>query len=322
MKAFFSVVIIFICWLPLSAQTPVVTSPQLNGNIKISSDNNSKKIDSIKKDIIKREENLSQKLIDASNTIDYLNSLVNSFGQIFTILGIFIGIITLALPIIMYQFGIKPSQRALKDLELNIDTRLSTYLKTVREKEIDTAIENIKSGSTEKKNQAITYLSLTHHEGLTDQQFFRIYNILNNNLSQTNIKSQLAFILTTNKNEYAELLFGSEELRKDPTIKYMGYLYFSKTGFTNHRKSLADVINSSENPGLELNTFVTSLSQYSYTDTIEFFNDKELIDLIEASNSFLENDLSAIMSSLNISEQIYNDSYIYQKLYHKGSPIS
>ncbi len=319
MKLLFFFLITITCWLPSTARTPIKAVSTINKNSKLTIEDISKKSDSVNKDLEKHEEVLSEKMSDASKTIDYLNSLVNSFSQIFTILGIFIGIITLASPIIIYQFGIKPSQRILKELELNFDTRLSTYLKTAREKEIDAAIENIKTGNTEKKNQAMAYLSLTHHEGLTDQQLFRIYNILKNNISQTNIKSQLAFVLTTNKNEYAESLFDSEESRKDPTIKFMGYLYFAKTGYTNYRSSLAGVINSSENPSSELNTFVSTLSQYSHTDLVDLFNDKVLTDLIKPSPSFFENDLSSILTSINISEQLYKDSYLYQKLYNKKS---
>jgi len=322
MKGSIVIIICVLSYLTIWVQ-PVDTIALAANKKAIMVDKDLKKIDSIKKIVDKKETVLTQRLDDASKTIDYLNSLINSFGQIFTILGIFIGIIALALPVVMYQFGIKPSQRALKELESNFDTRLSSYLKNARDNEIDKAINNIQNGSPEKKNQAIAYLTLSYHEGLTDQQLFRIYAILNRNLNQSNIKSQLAFILTTSKNEYAEHLFGNEESIRDPIIKQMAYLYFTKTGFTNHRENIASIINTAENPVEEFITFVINLAQYSYSEVIELFNDENLIDLLNiGSSSTIRSTFANILPNINISEQVFNGSYLYRKIQDVGTAAS
>ena len=266
-------------------------------------------------DYLLEKQILENRLDDASKTIEYLNSIVNSFGQIFTVLGIFIGVIALALPVVMYQFGIKPSQRALKELELNIDSRLEKYLKNARDKEIDNAIANIDAGSDEKKNQAISYLTLTNHEGLTDQQLFKIYSILNKNRSQTNIKSQLAFILSATKNEFAEALFTKDEMTTDPIINQMGYLYFIKTGFENHRTTISNVITSAGNSLQEFNTFIINLAQYSSEYVIALFNDQELIDSINSIlTTEMKDSLPHILDSVNISDEVFKGTYLFSKL--------
>jgi len=275
------------------------------------------KIDSISKSIESKETLLNHKIDDASQTIGYLNSIINSFGQIFTILGIFIGIIALALPIIMYQFGIKPSQRALKDLEANIDSLLGNYLKKARDKEIDNAISSIKSGTVEQKNKAISYLALTQHEGFTDNQLYKIYSILNRNRNETNIKSQLAFILSSQKSDYAEDFFNEDDIKKDPIIKQMAFLYFTKTGFKNHYSTLTTVINESENQYQDFSTFLFNLSQYSFSDVIELFNDNTFIDnLSVVSLPEMKNDFKITLESLNIPDEIFKNTYLYTKIHN------
>jgi hypothetical protein len=131
------------------------------------------KIDSLKNHIDEQKNIIN----NASNTISYLNSIINSYSVTFSILTIFIAIIALALPIMTYQFGIKPSQKALKELESNMDARLIKYLKEKRNKDIADALANISGGNNERKSQALSYLSITSHEGFTDNQIFQIFQI-------------------------------------------------------------------------------------------------------------------------------------------------
>lgn len=294
--------------------------------IKVEIENNKKQFSDSLKTLKKQIENLTLKndfqkkqleknINDASKTIEYLNSLVNTFGQIFTILGIFIAIITLVLPILTYQLGIKPSQKALKDLEMNMDQRLENYIKNSRNKEIENALKNLREGNTELKNQATSFLALTQHEGFSDNQMFQIYTILNKHRDENNVKSQLAFILSTRKNDYAKELFSSDDIYKDPVIKQMAYLYYAKIGFKDNYEGILKILGSSENQYQEFLTLAFNLMQYSSKEIVELFNDKTVVDsLSNKSLQTMNTQLRDSLTSLNLAEQSYDKTYLATKI--------
>lgn len=258
---------------------------------------------------------LKRDISDASKTIEYLNSLVNSFGQIFTILGIFIAIITLILPVLTYQFGVKPYKKALQELEKGMDQRLENYLKDARNNEIDKALRNIKEGNSELKNQAISYLTLTQHEGFSDSQLFQIYSILNKHRDENNIKSQLAFILSTRRNDYANELFNSPDVAEDQVIRQMAYLYYAKIGFEDNYDGILTILESSDSQNIEFRTLAFNLMQFSNGQVINLFNDKKIIDVLnDESLKELKKDISTLIESLNTTEEEYKESYLAEKL--------
>jgi hypothetical protein len=273
------------------------------------------KIKSSNTDFKIQKSQLENKVNDASQTIEYLNSLVNSFGQIFTILGIFIAVITLVLPILTYQFGIKPSQKALKDLESNMDQRLKNYLMNSRNIEIENAFKNLREGNAELKNQATSFLALTQHEGFSDNQMFQIYSILNKHREENNVKSQLAFILSTRRNEYAGELFNSDDVTKDPVIRQMAYLYFAKIGFKENYQGILKILEASDNQVIEFTTLAFNLMQYTSGETSELFNDKTIINcLSNESLNTLTTQMPETIKSLNLSQESYKQSYLFQKI--------
>jgi len=170
------------------------------------------------------KETLTKEIEDSSNTISYLNSVISSFSSIATFLGIFIAILALVMPFATYQFAVKPSRDALKDLEKSFDVRLEKYLWENRNNQINQAIESIKRGNAVEKSQAISYLTFTQSEGLTDNQLFQVYNILRTKLSDNSVKSQLAFILSTRKTDYAAEFFNGSHVSDDPIIRQMAKL--------------------------------------------------------------------------------------------------
>lgn len=267
------------------------------------------KIDSLKNHIDE------QKIIinNASNTISYLNSIISSYGVIFSILTIFIAIIALALPIMTYQFGIKPSQKALKELESNMDARLIKYLSEKRNKDIADALANISGGNNERKSQALSYLSITSHEGFTDNQIFQIFTILNRNLNDNNIKNQLSYILAIRKNEFADQFFNNENNLKDSIIEQMAILYFIKTGFSNNYTGLSCVLNGSADQYNTFIRFLFNLIQSSSKEVKDLINDTTLIDLLSQDTliKIKQNfPLKAVGFDFN---SVYQNSYLFIK---------
>lgn len=253
-----------------------------------------------------------ENLNDASNTIDYLNKLVGSFGVIFTILTCIIAIITIGLPILTYQLGIKPSQRALRDLETNMDNRIDSYLKNNRDKQIEQAFSNLTSESTALKSQGINFLTLTHHQGFSDTQMFKIYSLLKRNLNEISMKSQLSFLLATSKNEYADELFNDKEYLGDQTIKQMALFYFVKTGLENNIGGFKKIIQLSSDKHMEYMSILYNTATNSTGDIIKVLESQELIDELGSDALKKLKDYKQYLSFINISEVKFKETKLYK----------
>jgi len=260
------------------------------------------------------KETLTKEIEDSSNTISYLNSVISSFSSIATFLGIFIAILALVMPFATYQFAVKPSRDALKDLEKSFDVRLEKYLWENRNNQINQAIESIKRGNAVEKSQAISYLTFTQSEGLTDNQLFQVYNILRTKLSDNSVKSQLAFILSTRKTDYAAEFFNGSHVSDDPIIRQMAIIYYVKTGYKSNYEGITHIIGNAENQEMNFNTFIINLNEYNSIDINEAFNDKTIIDLLTADTlKKLYITYPTFISGLN-SGTNYNDSYLAEKI--------
>ena len=259
---------------------------------------------------LKVQESANQdKLDNASSTIDYLSNLVGSFGVIFTVLTCIIALITLGLPILTYQFGIKPSQKALRDLEINMDSRLEKYLKDNRDKQIEQAFANLKSESTELKTQGLNFLALTHHQGFTDAQMFKIFSLIKKNIGEQTTKSQLSFVLSSRKNEYADELFNDEKYLEDQAIKQMALIYFVKTGFENNIGGLKKMISISSDKSQEYFSILINIMTYTSSDLLKALNSHELIgELDKQAILKLKENYKHYLKSLNMSEDKFEET--------------
>lgn len=251
---------------------------------------------------------------EAANTISYLNSVTSTFSNIITFLGILIGIIALVVPFATYQYAVKPSKEALRDLEKYFDNRLEQYLWDNRNKQIDNAILKIKDGSPEEQNQAISYLTFTQSEGLTDAQLFQIYNIIKKNNFAINIKSQLLFILSSRKTDYASELFNSKAINEDPVIKQMAIIYFAKTGYKNNYDGIIHFLSSNENQEITFNTLIGNLNHYNTSEINDVFNDSKIIDtLTEETLKKLKVSLPLITNEFNHTSHL-EGTYLNEKI--------
>jgi hypothetical protein len=313
-----NILIIFFLVLNIQAYSQKKTSPNfetfrtefIDSIQKINTE-----LEVISLDLASKEIALTNKIENASNIIEYQNSIISSYGQIFTILAIFIAIITLVLPIITYLFGIRPSQKALKELEINMDKRLGDYIKNQRDKEIENALENIRTGNIEQKNQATSFLALSQHQGFNDNQLFKIYSILNENRDENNVKSQLAFILTSKRNNYADQLFNGNDVLEDPVIKQMAFLYYSKIGFKNNYAGIKKILNNAENQLSEFSTLSYNIMQYSVEELKAFFNDSTIINILSTNTlEKMKTEFQSTLSGLNMDDDTYKESALFKKV--------
>lgn len=264
---------------------------------------------------ISNENASSKELENASNTIAYLSSIVSTFEIVFTVLAIFIAIVTLVLPFATYQYAVKPSKEAIKEMEKGFDEKLTAYLENLRNNQIESALDKIKSNSPEDKNQAISFLTYIQNEGLTDNQMFKIYQILKTEDHNASIKGQLAFILSTRKMDYSNELFNSTAVRDDPVIQQMAVPYFAKTDYKENYIGLKYLFEDKDSQYVNFNRLVISLNQHSSTAVGEIINDEKIIDLFtDEALDEIKGYFPDLIPSLGLDGIRFEDSYLKKKI--------
>ncbi|WP_433832544.1 hypothetical protein [Flavobacterium anhuiense] len=140
-----------------------------------------------------------QRIQQANETIANQNSLISGFSTMYTVITIILALIGVSLPILTYQFGIKPSQQALEKFQENADKQIELFLVNNRNKQIEQAITNVKSSSQELKNNALNYLSLTAYEGFTNLQIDEMIILLHSNDIDSTTKNSIAHTISGKK---------------------------------------------------------------------------------------------------------------------------
>jgi hypothetical protein len=263
-----------------------------------------------------KNEILEERLKQASDTIANQNSLFDGFGVLYAIITIVITLIAIALPILTYQFGIKPSQKALKEFEANSEKKFETYLNKTRNKQIEQAIENIKSQNQELKNNAVSFLSLTQHQGFTDQQLYRIYVLLKSNEIDQMTKGTIAYTISNRKSDYATDYF--TEALKDPmniNVKYAAIRYFANIGIEQYLSILKDLVANADDKNTEFNTIAVYVGQVNKNAIKVLLSNKPIIDLLdEAAIEKQKLTLPSFKTSWQLTDEEIEKSYLNERI--------
>jgi len=281
--------------------------------------------DSIKKESIQtnelikkqqwKNEVLEERIQQASDTISNQNSLFDGFGVLYSIITIVMTLIAIGLPILTYQFGVKPSKNALKELEVNLDTKVSQYLSKTRNDQISKSIEHLKGNNAELMGQAISFLSLTQHEGFSDAQLFEFYRLLKSDILSDSHKGTVAYLLSSRVNDYANEIFTDKEQLKNNSIKSSAYQYIPKAGISKFIKPLVDFLTDSNNQFGEYWTLITFTNMYSKTAVNEVFENKELIDaLSDETLKTMKTSIKSLLDAINVSSEDFNKTYLANKI--------
>jgi hypothetical protein len=259
---------------------------------------------------------LEERLKQASDTISCQNSLFDGFGVLYTIITIVIALIGIALPILTYQFGIKPSQLALKEFENNAEKKMEEFITKTRNKQIEQAIENLKSQNQELKSNAITFLSLTQHQGFTDEQLYKLFLLLKSDSIDQSIKGTIVNSISSRKSDFATDYF-SEAIKdsKNINIKFAAIRYFAIIGIENYLNVFRDLISNAVDKNTEFITLLTYVFSSNKNSVIPILNDKELIDKLDDNTlKMLKSSMSIFITSWQISDKEFEKSYLNQKI--------
>lgn len=268
-------------------------------------------IDSLKIEALKfQAENNNEIIKQASRTIEYQSELINSFGTIYTILTILIAVIAVGLPIVVYLFGIKPSRDALKQLELTLEDKVADYLIKNRTQQIKKAIRDLEEGNTELKTQAVSYLTLTEHEGFSDQEMFELYRLIKSGkLSETHI-GMVASLLGSRVNKFANDIFNDFKYFKNISIRIPAVQYISKVGLDKFMDPILKLFTTTDNQYSEFINLLTFINLNSKLEAIKIFDNKVLIDVLsEETIKTIERTIEDSLKHMNINLD-YENTYL------------
>lgn len=264
---------------------------------------------------------LEERIKQASDTIANQNSLFDGFGVLYSIITIIIALIGIALPILTYQFGIKPSQEALKEFENNAEKKMADFLAKSRNKQIEQAIDNLKSQNQELKTNAITFLSLTQHQGFTDEQLYKLFLLLKSESIDQTTKGTIAYSISNRKSDYATDYFSTA--LKDPknvNIKYAAIRYFSNIGIENHLQIFRDLISQSKDKNTEFITLLSYVYSTNRNSLLTIINDKELIENLDVKTlQALKLSLPSLKTTWQLSDNELEQSYLNEKIENASS---
>ncbi len=253
-----------------------------------------------------RQSKLDQEISLAEKTISAQNSLLDGFGALYSWITIIIALLGLALPVLTYLFGIRPANKARKELQKNLDEKIASYLQKNRDLQIDQAIENITSDNAELRLNALNYLSLTQHQGFVDQQFFKIYQVLRYGKIDDTSKAILTMILSSKKSIYADEFFKSADI-KVPNMKYYAIKYFVTAGFESYLDQIIEMVKTSNDKSIEYMGIIGNLQSMDKEHILTIMNNKEINNLL--SNDDLikcKNSIAGLRKTWNLPDEIDN----------------
>ncbi|MET3537732.1 hypothetical protein [Chryseobacterium limigenitum] len=265
---------------------------------------------------------LEERINQATETITNQSSMISSFGTLYTVITIILAFIGVVLPILTYQFGIKPSRDALKEFEEKSEAKFNNFLKERRVKEIDNAIENLKSEDNHIRNNSLNFLTYNSHQGLNEDQVLKIINIINNN-NDENFLVQLLGCIVNEKNEnlkkyFIEYLNTSQEAN---STMYYCLKFFSYYNYSEYKNELKIFI-SNNNTSTALSII---FSFFPKNNIIDLLNDHNIIDILSSDAlTFVHgyNFGKSNISQWNMSEEDYEKTYLYERLKEKFTPVN
>jgi hypothetical protein len=162
---------------------------------------------------------------------------LNRLNTIIYILTILVGLVTVAAPIFLYFYQVRPGARLKRTIDSLDDTiykKLKQFLKDDIESRIEESLNNMTAPDESVAMDAANYLSLNQYNIGTDSHMLKIFAILNMD-PDANRANVLASILAKKKNKYADQYFRSLIERKinNSTLNFYAIRYFTLFDFDN-----------------------------------------------------------------------------------------
>lgn len=253
------------------------------------------------------DEVLKERLELAAETISGLNSQINFYTWVMSIL---ISVFGIVIPLLGYFFVIKPQS----ELKQMITTNIGEYLESNRKARIDTALEQLSSQEYFIRVQGLTTLQLLQPISFSENQIARVILTIKNEKLDA-VKTSLASMLLFQNSKLADVFF-SDDLLTEPTSSYYqtSILYYLQPAKTDKlREIFPRVPNSSA-----LFMSMVAANRQNKDVVLALLNDDVLISEIKKGKT--PEDLRQynrdIRANTNLTDLEYHTTKFYQVLPH------
>lgn len=238
------------------------------------------------------EKQLEERIRTASEALEIHSTVFSGFEAYLAIVGIFLGVISLAVPIgaaiFTYLQAIKPARAALARvarLERKLQARLlrdvNDFLANREHERVEQALAEIEGAESTSRNEALMYLSLNQHYKFSEPQLLRIYGLLRLSPPLDDYSRQvLTMLLSGRVSRFADDYFRSSI---DPNPQFGAHLfyaikYISIRGPEPFMDRLRDFVLNTANHSQNLLLLVSHLRNFAPTYVTAILNDAEISD--------------------------------------------
>lgn len=213
-------------------------------------------------------------------TITLQNAWIVNFGVVFTVMAIVITVFGIVIPLLIsYIFAIRPSEKAIKELQNDLDKKVTNYLEIERIKKIDQYANDLNGNDLDLKVAALNFFKANKNEKFSDNHLMQFHTYLRSNAQDEQL---FANLLTSRKNIYADMLFQDKTQITKGYFQNIGLLYISQQNKSMFKESIKEYLKICTNI-VWYNATVNRLKSYDLYDN-EFRPTKaELLELIKRS---------------------------------------
>jgi hypothetical protein len=265
---------------------------------------------------------LEARLAQANDTIARLSSFISSY---YTVLGICLGVFGLFIPVLNYFYYVVPTKESIENINATMDKKIEIYLADYNRKEIESAINNLKSSNRDQAINAVYYLQLSRKSPLTSEQISKIIRIVDNDSITKDLKLSINSMLSNISSIELEQYFIKIALDKnnnDPNNQLFAFIYLTKFG---NPKNIEIIIQGIENSEDKMNVLTNILTNAKYGNKqfiINFLNSPRLYNVI-----LKEKNPDFVNETLNYLTQIMKPEYTETELrktylYRNYKPIT
>jgi hypothetical protein len=129
------------------------------------------------------------------------------------------------------------------------------------------------------RQNAITYLSLTHHEGLTDVQYFKLFKVLQTDQIDSTQKYTLGYVLTSKKNDFATEYCKQLLQINNIYSEIIPTRYFAMIGIKEYINYLAEYLRKIPDNKDSFIRMISHMKIVSLDSVVEVFNSDEIISI-------------------------------------------
>lgn len=255
---------------------------------------------------------LQHSLEQSNSVISNLNSLIGSFGTLYTVITLVFGVLGVSLPLVLYFTTRKEAERAivrfdksvedvkrkfdlykdeinilivkrLTEITLNLEKRFKDFLVKDVEQNIEQAIINLGHSSEDIRKNGAEYIRNVYSKDLSKPQLYKIKLLLQQNRYSQDVIDKLTSLLYDFLNDdycidYFLNVWHYPHLYSVINVRYYSYRYVLKCNLPQKMESMTKLILLTDHPSDEYLRVIDWISSDRKDIVIDLINYKSLND--------------------------------------------